>query len=135
MFEIFLKCQYEGVEERVTLNAKIIALRKMLKALSTETYSEEIESLKYSFFVSGEFGTFEGESGVSAVRFYKARKYIKVEIVVQKDISHSNAERISTFLHETIIQSLHEIIRLSKGKKVEFDNSIIRDIEGLFENV
>jgi hypothetical protein len=136
MAEITLTEHIGGVDAALALGDASLRLRRALKLLRIKQYSSQIDKFRLYLMVSGEITDFKAPSGCVGLRLMRKYKYIKLNIVLGKEIWQGADQRvINKYLANFILAAFEMAIAKMKKEKIDVKgDELINDINNIVLN-
>jgi glucokinase len=133
MAEVTLTAHIGGTDAAVALGDVVLKLRRALKLLQGKQYSSQIEKFRFYMMVSGEITDFKKPSGCVGLRLMKRDKYVKLDIVVGKEIWRGADQRaIKKRLADFILEAFEMAIAKMKKEKIDVkEDELINDVKNI----
>jgi hypothetical protein len=136
MAEVTLFSHIGGADAGVAVWDVLTNLKQALKLLRRKKYSSQIGKFRFHLMVSGEITNFKEPSGCVGLRLMKKRKYIKLEIVLGKEIWRE-ADRMATKKHlaNFVLEAFEMAIAKMKKEKIDVkEDELINDVKNIVLN-
>jgi hypothetical protein len=108
-------------------------LSQALKLLPRKKYSSQIGKFRFHLMVSGEITNFKEPSGCVGVRLMKKDRYVKMEIVLGKEIWRgADQKAIKKHLADFVLQAFEMAIDKLKKQKIDVkETELINDVNNV----
>jgi hypothetical protein len=136
MAEITLTEHIGGADAAIALGNASLRLRRALKLLRSKRYSSQIDKFRLYLMVSGEITDFKEPSGCVGLRLMRKYKYIKLNIVLGKEIWQGADQRvINKHLANFILAAFEMAVAKMKKEKIDVkEDELINDINNIVLN-
>jgi hypothetical protein len=133
MAKVTLSSHIGGADAGVAVWDVLAEIRQALKLLPRKKYSSQIVEFRFHLMVSGEISNFKEPSGCIGVRLMKKDKYVKMEIVLGKEIwKGANQKAIKKHLADFILQAFEMAIDKMKKQKIDVrEDELINDVKNI----
>jgi hypothetical protein len=133
MAKVTLTAHIGGTDAGVALGDTVLRLRQALKLLQDKQYSSQLDEFRFYLMVSGEITDFKEPSGCVEVRLMKKARYVKLEIVLGKEIWKGADQRvIKKHLSNFILESFEMAVAKMKKEKIDVkEDELISDVKNI----
>jgi hypothetical protein len=133
MAKVTVTSHIGGADAGVAVWDVLTKLSEALKLLNRKKYSSQIGGFRFYLMISGEITNFKEPSGCVGVRLMKKDKYVKMEIVLGKEIwKGADQKEIKKRLADFILQALEMAIAKMKKQKIDVkEDELIDDVKNV----
>jgi hypothetical protein len=133
MAKVTVTSHIGGADAGVAVWDVLTKLSEALKLLNRKKYSSQIGGFRFYLMISGEITNFKEPSGCVGVRLMKKDKYVKMEIVLGKEIwKGADQKEIKKRLADFILQALEMAIAKMKKQKIDVkEDELINDVKNV----
>jgi hypothetical protein len=133
MAKVTLSSHIGGADAGVAVWDVLANLRQALKLFPRKKYSSQIGEFRFHLMVSGEITNFKEPSGCVGVRLMKKDKYVKMEILLGKEIWRgADQKAIKKHLADFILQAFEMAIAKMKKQKIDVkEDDLINDVKNI----
>jgi hypothetical protein len=133
MAKVTLSSHIGGADAGVAVWDVLAEIRQAFKLFGRKQYSSQIKEFRFHLMISGEITNFKEPSGCVGVRLMKKDKYVKMEIVLGKEIWRGgNQKAIKKHLANFVLQAFEMAIDRMKKQKIDVkEDELINDVKNV----